>query len=107
MPNAPLRDPHAAVCKGDEPGTACAHRLAAVQSGDFAYDFAKAGWYWRRSAHPFQPWTRCPWCDGPLASPAVMRQRTDAIIEDILGPIRQADGYQANARDGDGDEDGG
>lgn len=83
------------------PATACRFRLAAVLDGRFYFDHVKRGWFWadaRQTKH--QPWTRCPWCDGPLATPAVMRQRMERSLEEIFGVIRQADGADLVGEEG-------
>jgi hypothetical protein len=51
------------------PGRACALRDRAVREGTFVYDRTRAGWFWRDCRTPGRPWTRCPWCDAPLAVP--------------------------------------
>jgi hypothetical protein len=87
-------DDTGAACTPEAVAMACSYRHAAVKAGRFHFDYAKGGWYWKDATSPYRPWTDCPWCGGALPTPRAMRGReTDVVLEHILDPIRQADGF--------------
>jgi len=72
--------PTSQYCQPDPP-KACHHRLKAVVEGTFV--LRSGGWFWLDCKTPGQPWTRCPWCDGLLISPA---KASDKLWQAVMDP---------------------